>query len=59
MPDHIDLFIEINPFDLPTNIVKIFKGVGSLRMFKKLLQLHQELWCGILWSPSYYGGTAG
>ena len=25
MPDHIHLFIEANPFDSPTNIVKIFK----------------------------------
>jgi putative transposase len=58
MPDHIHLFIEANPFDSPTNIVKIFKGVISLRMFKKFPQLHQELWRGILWS-SYYVGTAG
>ena len=59
MPDHIHLFIEANPFDSPTNIVKIFKGVTSLRMFKKFPQLHQELWRGVLWSPSYYVGTAG
>ena len=25
MPDHIHLFIEANPFDSPTAIVKIFK----------------------------------
>ena len=25
MPDHITLFIEANPFDSPTAIVKIFK----------------------------------
>jgi putative transposase len=59
MPDHIHLFIEANPFDSPTNIVKIFKGVTSLRMFKKFPQLHQELWRGVSWSPSYYVGTAG
>ena len=27
MPDHIHLFVEADPFDSPTNIVKIFKGV--------------------------------
>jgi REP element-mobilizing transposase RayT len=32
MPDHIHLFIEADPFDSPTNIVKIFKGVTGLRM---------------------------
>jgi len=26
MPDHEHLFIEANHFDLPTNIIKIFKG---------------------------------
>jgi hypothetical protein len=35
MPDHIRLFIEANPFDSPTAIVKTFKGVTSLRLFKK------------------------
>ena len=59
MPDHIHLFIEANPFDSPTNIVKIFKGVTSLRIFKKFPELRQELWRGVLWSPSYYIGTAG
>jgi putative transposase len=59
MPDHIHLFIETNPFDAPVNIVKIFKGVTSLRMFKKFPELQQELWRGVLWSPSYYVGTAG
>jgi REP element-mobilizing transposase RayT len=32
IPDHIHLFIEADPFDSPTNIVKIFKGVTGLRM---------------------------
>ena len=59
MPDHIHLFIEANPFDSPTIIVKIFKGVTSLRIFKKFPELRQELWRGVLWSPSYYIGTAG
>jgi putative transposase len=59
MPDHIHLFIEANPFDSPTNIVKIFKGVTGLRMFKKFPKLREQLWRGVLWSPSYYIGTAG
>jgi putative transposase len=59
MPDHIHLFLEANPFDSPTNIVKIFKGVTSYRMLKKYPELEEELWRGVLWSPSYYVGTAG
>jgi putative transposase len=50
MPDHIHLFIEANPFDSPTSIVKIFKGVSSLRIFKKIPELRNELWRGVLWS---------
>jgi len=34
MPDHIHPFIEANPFDSPTNIVEIFKGVTSLSYSK-------------------------
>jgi putative transposase len=59
MPDHIHLFIEANPFDSPINIVKIFKGITGLRMFKKFPELEKQLWRGVLWSPSYYIGTAG
>jgi REP element-mobilizing transposase RayT len=36
MPDHIHLFIEADPFDSPTNMVKIFKGVTGLKMSRKL-----------------------
>ena len=59
MPDHIHLFIEANPYESPVNIVKIFKGITGLRMFKKFPELQKQLWRGVLWSPSYYIGTAG
>jgi putative transposase len=59
MPDHIHVFIEANPFNSPTDIVKIFKGITSLRLFKKFPELQNELWRGVLWSPSYYIGTSG
>jgi putative transposase len=59
MPDHIHLFIEADPFDSPTNIVKIFKGVTGLRMSRKFPDLESKLWRGVMWSPSYYIGTAG
>jgi len=59
MPDHIHLFIEANPFDSPMNIVKVFKGVSSLRLRKRFPKLREQMWRGVLWSPSYYVGTAG
>jgi putative transposase len=59
MPDHLHLFISASPFDSPTSIVKVFKGVTALRLFKKFPELKKEYWKGKLWSPSYYVGTAG
>ena len=58
-PDHIRLFVEADPFDSPTNIVKIFKGVTGLRMSRKFPDIESKLWRGVMWSPSYYVGTAG
>jgi nitroreductase len=40
-------------------IVKIFKGVTGLRMSRKFPDLESKLWRGVMWSPSYYVGTAG
>lgn len=59
MPDHIHLFIEADPFDSPVNIVKVFKGVSSLRLRKSFPKLREQMWRGVLWSPPYYVGTAG
>jgi len=59
MPDHIHLFISAPPFEAPTNIVKVFKGVTALRLFKRHPELRNEYWKGKLWSLSYYVGTAG
>jgi putative transposase len=59
MPNHLHLFISASPFDSPTEIVKVFKGVTALRLFKKFPELRNRFWKGKLWSPSYYVGTAG
>ena len=58
-PDHVHLFVSASPFDSPTGIVKVFKGVTALRLFKKFPELRDKYWKGKLWSPSYYVGTAG
>jgi REP element-mobilizing transposase RayT len=59
MPDHIHLVIQADPFDSPTNILKIFKVVTGLRMSRKFPDIESKLWRGVMWSPSYYVGTAG
>ena len=60
MPDHIHLFISTDPFESPTNIVKILKGITAKRMFERFPELKENhFWNSGLWSPSYYIGTAG
>ncbi len=59
MPDHIHLFLSTTPFDSPTSMVKVLKGVTALRLFKTFPELRNKYWKGKLWSPSYYVGTAG
>lgn len=59
MSDHIRLFIEAYLFDSPMNIVKVFKGVSGLRLRKRFPKLRERMRRGVLWSPSYYVGTAG
>jgi len=59
MPDHVHLFISATPLDSPTEIVKIFKGITALRLFKKFPELKKRLWRNRLWSPSYYIATHG
>ena len=59
MPDRIHLFVSAPPFDSPADIVKVFKGVMALRLFKKFPELRNKCWKGKLWSPSCYVGAAG
>jgi putative transposase len=59
MPDHIHLFLSAPPFDSPTGIIKVLKGISALHLFKKFKNLKQAFRRGHIWSPSYYVGTAG
>ena len=59
MEDHVHLFISCPPFESPTGIVKILKGVSAKQLFQAHPELRDVLKYGHLWSPSYYVGTAG
>jgi len=59
MPDHIHLFIPAPPFESPTAIVEVVKGVTAKRIFDKFPHLRKVFRRGSVWSPSYYVGTAG
>lgn len=55
-PDHIHLFIEINPVDPIHLVVKAFKGRSSYYLRKEFPEL---LKLPSLWSRSYFFSTAG
>jgi len=57
MPDHVHIFIATPPFDAPSKIAKLLKGISARKIFKMFPFLRKELWEGHLWSPSYYCGT--
>ncbi|MCG7840967.1 MAG: IS200/IS605 family transposase [Methanomassiliicoccales archaeon] len=56
MPDHVHLFISVEPNTSPNSVVKAFKGRSSRYMreeFPELLKLPS------LWTRSYFISTAG
>jgi len=59
MADHIHLFLSAPPQKAPSNIVKLFKGILGLRLFREFPELKKEFWGGKIWSTSYYVGSAG
>ena len=59
MSDHVHLFLSVSPYDSPTGIIKVIKGVSAKRLYSMFPLLKQELRKGSIWSPSYYVGTAG
>jgi putative transposase len=59
MGDHIHLFISATPFESPTGIIKILKGVSAKQLFSQHPEIRTILRRGTMWSPSYYVGTAG
>ncbi len=59
MPDHIHLFVSAPPRYSPAEVAKAFKGASARQLFVEFPQLRSQLWCGHLWAPSYYVGTAG
>jgi len=39
MPDHVHLFIEVNPSDSISRVVQLFKGISARRLFQRFPEL--------------------
>ncbi|NEP32921.1 IS200/IS605 family transposase [Moorena sp. SIO3B2] len=56
MPDHVHMFLEVDPTFAPSVIIKRVKGRASHYLRKEFPQL---LKLPTLWSPSYFCSTTG
>ncbi len=59
MPDHIHLFISVEPKIPLTVVAKSLKGGSARTIFTRHPEIRKRLWAGHLWNPSYFVGTAG
>lgn len=60
MPDHIHIFVRVNPTVAPIDIVRIFKSITAIELFKKYPKLKSFYGrCGSLWSVGKFIATIG
>ena len=60
MPDHIHLFIGVNPTVAPTDVIRTLKSISAIELFKKFPKLKKFYSrCGSLWSKGYFVSTIG
>jgi len=60
MPDHIHIFVGATPTVAPMDIVRIFKSITTIELFKKYPKLkYFYSRCGSLWSAGKFISTIG
>ena len=60
MPDHIHIFVGVKPTVAPMDIVRIFKSITAIELFKKYPKLKSFYGkCGSLWSVGKFISTVG
>lgn len=60
MPDHVHLFVQINPTDIPANVAKTLKSISAVAIFMAYPELKkQKFWGTGLWSRGTYYGSVG
>ena len=58
MPDHIHVFVDVPQTAAPFDVVRTFKDISPIELFKAFPQLIQSYaGCGILWSRGYFVST--
>jgi putative transposase len=60
MPDHIHIFVGARPTVAPIDIVRVFKSITAIKLFKKYPKLKSFYGrCGSLWSVGKFISTIG
>lgn len=60
MSDHIHLFVSAKPTVAPTDIVRTYKSLTAIELFKLFPELKSFYGrCGSLWSKGYFVNTVG
>ena len=57
--DHIHVVFKAKPTITLSKLINTLKGLTARRLFKEFPQLKDKLYCGHLWSPSYFIVTVG
>ncbi len=58
MPDHLHLFVSTKPTVAATDVVRAFKSLSAIELFKKYPSLKKFYSrCGSLWSKGYFVST--
>ncbi|MCM2534232.1 IS200/IS605 family transposase [Neobacillus pocheonensis] len=60
MPDHIHMFVSTKPTVAPTDVIRTFKSISAIEVFKRLPRLKRFYSrCGSLWSKGYFVSSVG
>lgn len=60
MPDHIHMFVSTKPTVAPTDVIRTFKSISAIEVFKRLPRLKRfDSRCGSLWSKGYFVSSVG
>lgn len=60
MPDHVHLFIQVSPTDIPANVAKTLKSVSAVAVFSTFPKLKgQKFWGSGLWSRGTFYSSVG
>lgn len=60
MPDHIHRFVSTKPTVAPTDVIRTFKSISAIEVFKRLPRLKRFYSrSGSLWSKGYFVSSVG